>query len=99
VLGHISDSPVEAFVCGDFNDTPMSYTYYKLSRGRDDSFRKAGEWFGATFSFFWPLLRIDYVLCPEKFRALSHRTPHKPYSDHYPVVTEISLTAADDDGD
>ena len=76
----------------------MSYTYYRLSKGRDDSFRKAGEWFGATFSFLWPLLRIDYVLYPEEFRAISHRTPHRPYSDHYPVVTEISLTAPDGSG-
>ena len=98
VLKHIAGSPVESFVCGDFNDTPMSYTYYRLSKGSDDSFRKAGEWFGATFSFLWPLLRIDYVLYPEEFRAISHRTPHRPYSDHYPVVTEISLTAPDGSG-
>lgn len=99
VMEHISGSPVDAFVCGDFNDTPMSYTCYRLSKGRDDSFRKAGEWFGATFSFLWPLLRIDYVLYPERFRAVSHRTPHKPYSDHYPVVTEISLSVPDDGND
>ena len=91
VLKHISDSPVEAFVCGDFNDTPMSYTYYRLSRGRNDSFRKAGEWFGATFSLLWPLLRIDYVLYPKTFRAVSHETPRCPYSDHYPVIAEVCL--------
>ena len=91
VMENISKSPVPAFVCGDFNDSPMSYTYYRLSKGRDDSFRKAGEWFGSTFSFLWPLLRIDYVLLPHQFEALSHRTPHKPYSDHYPVVTEVSV--------
>ena len=99
VLNHIAGSPVAAFVCGDFNDTPMSYTYYRLSKGRGDTFRKAGEWFGATFSFLWPLLRIDYVLYPDNFRALSHRTPHKPYSDHYPVVTEISLAVPEDGND
>ena len=91
VMENISKSPVPAFVCGDFNDSPMSYTYYRLSKGRDDSFRKAGEWFGSTFSFLWPLLRIDYVLLPHQFEALSHRTPHKPYSDHYPVVAEVSV--------
>lgn len=91
VMENISKSPVPAFVCGDFNDSPMSYTYYRLSKGRDDSFRKAGEWFGSTFSFLWPLLRIDYVLLPHQFEALSHRIPHKPYSDHYPVVAEVSV--------
>ena len=95
VMENISKSPVPAFVCGDFNDSPMSYTYYRLSKGRDDSFRKAGEWFGSTFSFLWPLLRIDYVLLPHQFEALSHRTPHKPYSDHYPVVAEVSVEEQD----
>lgn len=95
VMENISKSPVPAFVCGDFNDSPMSYTYYRLSKGRDDSFRKAGEWFGSTFSFLWPLLRIDYVLLPHQFEALSHRTPHKPYSDHYPVVAEVSVKEQD----
>lgn len=95
VMENISKSPVPAFVCGDFNDSPMSYTYYRLSKGRDDSFRKAGEWFGSTFSFFWPLLRIDYVLLPHQFEALLHRTPHKPYSDHYPVVAEVSVKEQD----
>ncbi len=91
VFDHISNSPVEAIVCGDFNDTPMSYTYHKLSRKRHDTFCEAGEGFGATFAPFWPLVRIDYVLFPEKFSALSHVTPRKPFSDHYPVVTTLRV--------
>lgn len=91
VLGNIAGSPFEAMVCGDFNDSPMSYTYYKMSRGRKDSFREAGKGFSATYSLLWPLIRIDYVLYPAKFRAWSHETPRKAYSDHYPVVTEIEL--------
>ncbi len=91
VFRHIEQSPVEAFVCGDFNDNPMSYTYYKMSRGRKDSFREAGKGFGATYSLLWPLIRIDYVLCPERFNAVEHRTPRVRLSDHYPVITDIVL--------
>lgn len=91
VFDHISKSPVEAIVCGDFNDTPMSYTYRKLSRRRTDTFCKAGEGFGATFAPFWPLIRIDYVLIPEKFSALSHVTLCGPFSDHYPVVATLRV--------
>ncbi len=90
ILSHIAASPRVALVCGDFNDTPLSYTYTHLMRGRKDSFVEAGRGFGATYSFLWPALRIDYVLYPEKdFRAVSHRSPHLPYSDHYPVVTVL----------
>ena len=28
---HILESPFRVIVCGDFNDSPVSYTYYKFS--------------------------------------------------------------------
>ncbi len=91
VFKDIENCPVEAFVCGDFNDNPMSYTYYRMTRGRKDSFVEAGNGFGATYSLLWPMLRIDYVLCPERCRTLIHETPRIPFSDHYPVIAEIEL--------
>ena len=91
VFSHIEDCPVESFVCGDFNDNPMSYTYYRMTRGRNDAFVEAGDGFGATFATMWPVLRIDYVLAPEAFKVVSHDIPRIPYSDHYPVITEIEL--------
>ena len=91
ILKDIAASPVEAFVCGDFNDTPMSYTYYRLSRGRSDSFVEAGTGFGATYSFLWPMLRIDYILLPGHFRAVSHEIMKIRFSDHYPVVTDVDV--------
>lgn len=91
VFSDIEKCPVDAFVCGDFNDNPMSYTYYRMTRGRKDAFIEAGDGFGATYASLWPVLRIDYILFPEKFKAVSHEIPRVPYSDHYPVITEIEL--------
>ena len=91
VFSDIESCPVEAFVCGDFNDNPMSYSYYRMTRGRKDSFVEAGSGFGATFARMWPLLRIDYILLPERFRALEHKTHRIGFSDHYPVVTTVEL--------
>ena len=91
VFSDIENCPVEAFVCGDFNDNPMSYSYYRMTRGRKDSFVEAGEGFGATFAGMWPLLRIDYILLPDRFKALEHKTPRLGFSDHYPVVTTVEL--------
>ena len=91
VFSDIENCPVDAFVCGDFNDNPMSYTYYRMTRGRKDAFVEAGDGFGATYASLWPVLRIDYILFPEKFKAVSHDIPRVPYSDHYPVITEIEL--------
>lgn len=91
VFSDIENCPTEAFVCGDFNDNPMSYTYFRMTRGRKDAFVDAGRGFGATYARLWPMLRIDYVLFPERCRAISHEIPRLPYSDHYPVVTEVEL--------
>ncbi len=91
VFTDIENCPVEAFVCGDFNDNPMSYTYYRMTRDRKDAFVEAGDGFGATYSLLWPMLRIDYVLFPESCRAVSHEVRRVPYSDHYPVITEIEI--------
>ena len=91
VFANIEDCPYEAFVCGDFNDNPMSYSYYRMTRNRKDSFREVGHGFGATFAHMWPLLRIDYILLPDRFRALTHETPRVHFSDHYPVITTVEL--------
>ncbi len=90
-LSNIQKSPYPAIICGDFNDTPMSYTYWKLSRGRRDSFKDAGKGFGATYSMLQPLLRIDYILSPKDVRATSHKIVKLKYSDHYPVVATFAM--------
>ncbi len=91
VFSDIENCPVEAFVCGDFNDNPMSYSYFRMTRGRKDSFIEVGEGFGATYARMWPLLRIDYILLPDRFNALEHECPRLEFSDHYPVITTVEL--------
>lgn len=89
VLRHIQRSEYKSVICGDFNDTPMSYTYQQLRKVSKDTFLEAGHGFSSTYSFLWPLLRIDYVLVPSDYQVKSHTTPRIRYSDHYPVITEI----------
>ena len=78
-----------SLVCGDFNDTPLSYTYHKLIRTKKDSFVEAGKGFSSTYAVLWPMLRIDYVLLPQEFSATRHEITRVPWSDHYPVTTDI----------
>lgn len=91
IVNHIKESPFPSVICGDLNDTPMSYTYYKLTSDNKDTFRQSGKGFGATYSMFWPLLRIDYILYPEPIWSLSHKTPRIGYSDHFPVLSELII--------
>lgn len=92
VLTHFDNSPCAGVVCGDFNDNPMSYTYHRVRRVDKDSFIEAGDGFGATFTAFWPLLRIDYVFVPENWTVVSHKTVKTGFSDHYPIVTDCKLS-------
>ncbi len=82
-------SPYPNLVCGDFNDTPVSYTYHRLTRTKKDSFAEAGSGFGSTYSVLWPMLRVDYILLPLNCTADRHETDRIPWSDHYPIQTTL----------
>ena len=86
-----AESPWPNLVCGDFNDTPVSYTYRRLIQTKKDSFVEAGSGFGSSDSVLWPMLRIDYILLPQEWSAVRHETPRIPWSDHYPVTTTICI--------
>ena len=68
----IGASPYPVIVCGDFNDTPVSYTYRTVSRGLKDAFRVAGRGYSHTYRGFFDMLRIDFVLCSKQFEPLSY---------------------------
>ena len=89
ILAHSRQCDYPTLICGDFNDTPVSHTYHKLRQGRKDSFAEAGKGFGATYSYLWPLLRIDYILFPKEFSAFQNEIKREQFSDHYPVSTFI----------
>jgi endonuclease/exonuclease/phosphatase family metal-dependent hydrolase len=92
VVSHIKTSPYPVVVCGDFNDTPFSYSYHQLTRGLNDAFRKAGSGFpGNTYAGQLPAYRIDYILYSEPFKAYRYEREVLNFSDHYPVSTFINF--------
>jgi|LSQX01.3.fsa_nt_gb endonuclease/exonuclease/phosphatase family metal-dependent hydrolase len=96
VVNSISECSLKTIVCGDFNDTPMSYTYHQLQKQHKDCFVEAGKGFGATYSRLWPALRLDYILIPEEYQTTYHKIERVPYSDHYPVLTQIKLDSTNE---
>lgn len=68
----IAASPYPTIVCGDFNDTPVSYTYRTLSRNMRDAFCEAGRGYSHTYRGFFDMLRIDYIFSTEHFENLSY---------------------------
>ncbi len=87
---HIASSKYKVIVCGDFNDTPTSYTYNTISDNLKDSFLESGRGLGKTYSGVFPSFRIDYILHDKKFNSYNYKTIKEEYSDHFPIVTYIS---------
>lgn len=86
----IAESPYPVVVTGDFNDVPNSNTYFTIKGKLQDAFLKKGYWIGRTFRFISPTLRIDYILADKKFKINQFRVIHVPYSDHYPIETDLA---------
>ncbi len=73
-------------LCGDFNDTPASYTYRTVKGDLTDGFRDCGFGFGYTFRQLKRIFRIDYIIYSPDFKGVTYDSPNLDYSDHKPVV-------------
>ena len=85
----VAATSLARIVCGDFNDTPMSYVYRTMARGLDDAFSSCGRGYSHTFRGFFNALRIDYVLVSDEFEPLTYEVPDVEFSDHLPVVVRM----------
>ncbi len=86
VRRHMESSPYPVIVAGDFNDTPVSYTYRVMRRGLNDAFVEAGYGAGFTYRGKYPPNRIDYVLYSDGIECTDFDIIKVRYSDHYPII-------------
>ncbi|PWT71492.1 MAG: endonuclease/exonuclease/phosphatase [Bacteroidetes bacterium] len=91
VRATIDQSAYPVIMCGDFNDVPNSYTYFRIRGNRQDAFIQKGLGIGRTYIHISPTLRIDYILADRKFDILQCRKFPLPFSDHHPVVADLKL--------
>lgn len=80
----IKSSPYPVIICGDFNDTPLSYSYQRIKNLLEDSFAIAGKGSGKTFSEGSIKVRIDYIFANATF--YQHQVHKVNHSDHKPVT-------------
>lgn len=91
VSASLKKCPYPVILCGDFNDTPLSYSYHKISSGLEDAFVGAGYGLGNTFSGNLPPIRIDFILHDNQFRPFDFEVHKQNLSDHYPVSVYFEL--------
>jgi endonuclease/exonuclease/phosphatase family metal-dependent hydrolase len=91
VADHIRRSPFPVIVCGDFNDTPVSYAYRKVRGELKDTFVEAGWGISNTYNGVLPSFRIDYILCSQRFDVRNYQRDRVYLSDHFPVRSQLFL--------
>lgn len=88
---HIEQSPLPVIVCGDFNDTPATYTYKEIKGKLKDGFMTCSKGYGYTFNGLFNLLRIDYIFHSPELKGIKYYSPFLKWSDHNPVIMEIEI--------
>ena len=79
-------------VCGDFNDTPISYTHQVLADELVDAFVESGNGLGISFNQNRMYVRIDHILTSKNLKTYDCKVDRSvEASDHYPISCYISF--------
>lgn len=83
----IDTTKYPVFVCGDFNDFPLSLTYLRMRKKFSDSYISCGKFPGYTWQYLKLKLRIDYIFYDKKyFECSEHKILQELGSDHYGII-------------
>lgn len=81
-------------VCGDFNDSPISYTCKTISQGLDDAFITSGNGLGVSYNQNRFYFRIDNILVSKNLKVYNCVVDRSvKSSDHYPIWSYIKRRA------
>ncbi len=77
-------------VCGDFNDTPLSYTYHKIRENLTDAYLNCAFGFGFSIRTSIFAGRIDHIFYNKSFNAINCQIDTRmTASDHAPIIAEL----------
>lgn len=76
-------------VAGDFNNTSYSWVYNQISKNKKDTFIEAGEGFGKTYNYWFPM-RIDFILTDSTAIVNQFHSFSENNSDHFPILAKIN---------
>ncbi|MGE5383575.1 MAG: endonuclease/exonuclease/phosphatase family protein [Omnitrophica WOR_2 bacterium] len=87
----LDDCPYPVIIAGDFNDTPISYCYSKISKGLKDSSSRTVAGFKRTYKYSSFPLQIDYILHSESILTSSYKRLSNKISDHYAIKSNFKI--------
>lgn len=92
VESYVVGSRYPVIICGDFNETPIGYSYGKLSQNFTNAFEEAGHGLGFTLNRHPYWVRIDQQFVSSAWSIKTCQTLSGiSFSDHFPVVAEYVL--------
>lgn len=79
-------------VCGDFNDSPLSYARHTIAKGLTDCYVASGLGLGLSYIQNGFFVRIDNILCSSDFTPFQCRVDSRiDASDHYPILCWLKM--------
>lgn len=73
-------------VCGDFNDSPISYTCNQLKKQLEDAYTTSGNGPGISYNRNKLYYRIDHIMHSPQFKSYKCMVDRSiKISDHYPI--------------
>ena len=80
------DKKVPVILCGDFNDSPLSYTHRTIAKELNDCFVESGNGPGISYHKSGMYFRIDHIFCSDDFESYGAKVDNSvTTSDHYPI--------------
>lgn len=95
VVEHMETSPYPVVVCGDFNDTPMSYVYNQFNKTLIDSYRESCFGLGVTYVGKVPAGRIDYIFHSPNLASSKFKIQERAFSDHRAIQCQLWKSVAE----
>ena len=85
------DSPY-IIVCGDFNDTPVSYVHNTIAEGLQDAYIQSASGPGITYNRNFLYFRIDHILAGTSYKVIDCNVDRSiDESDHYPMYATLEI--------
>ena len=95
VESYVVGSRYPVIICGDFNETPLGYSYGKLTQNFRNAFEEAGQGLGFTLNRHPYCVRIDQQFVSSDWHIKDCRTLSGiSFSDHFPIMAQYVLKKA-----
>lgn len=79
-------------LCGDLNDSPISYTHHQINKELKDAFVESGNGMGISYNKNRLYFRIDHIFFSGNLSVYQCKVDDTiSASDHYPITCYISL--------